>query len=111
MFSCFLDTRRITVGKTLVFSVDVGVSTTGYTIDGFLFFDKHVPGEYLYRNTVTVRATPQEKGWSIRYNLTDDQWSENPGKPVEEDEAGWYVPLSSDKGFRARLRLQPMTWS
>lgn len=112
LFSCFLDTRKITVGKTtLVFSVDVGVSTTGYTIDGFLFFDKHVPGEYLYRNTVTVRATPQAKGWSIRYNLTDDQWSEDQGKPVEEDAQGWYVPLSSDKGFRGRLRLVPMAWS
>ena len=111
LFSTFLDRKKITSGQTIVFSVDLAVSTTGYEIDGFLFLDKHVPGEYLFRNTVTVRALPKDDGWSIRYNMTDDQWSEQTGTPAKEDEGGWYIPLTSAKGFSGKLRLSPRAWN
>lgn len=107
LFSAYLDTRNITVKRstTLVFSVELAVSTTDYEVDGFLFFDQHVPGEYLFRNTVVVRATMEEGGWKLRYVFADDNWSEKTGTLVENDAAGSFIPLTSAKGFKGKLRL------
>ena len=71
---------RITVGRTIVFAVELTVSTTDYVIDGFLFLDQRIEGEYLFRNTLTIRATQSGSNWSLRYNLSDDSWSEARGK-------------------------------
>ncbi len=111
LFSAFLDRRRITTGKTLVFSVELGVSTTGYEIDGRLFLKQHLPGEYLFRNTIVVAAAETKDGWSIRYNLADEEWGEDKGTPAERDAKGWSIPLSSQKGFKGRLRLRPRAWN
>ncbi len=108
-FSAFLDSARITTGRSLVFSVELAVSTTGYTIDGVLFLDKHIPGEYLFRDTVTVHATPGKDGWSVRYTLADEQWGEGRGRKAESDAGGFRIPLWTLKGFRAKLRLQGRT--
>jgi len=106
LFSAFLDTRRITVGKTVVFSVELAVSSTGYTIDNVLWLDQHVEGEYLYRDTLTLRATPGDAGWTVRYNRTDERWSEGGGTVAEADGDDFIVPLTSAKGFRGGLRLK-----
>lgn len=106
LFSAFLDSRRITTGRSLMFSVELAVSTTGYTIDGRLFLDHHVPGEHLFRDTVTVRLTRAADGWSVRYALTDGKWGEAQGRKAEEREGGFVIPLSSSKGFKARLWLR-----
>jgi hypothetical protein len=106
LFSAFLDTRRITVGKTVVFSVELAVSSTDYTIDNALWLDQHVEGEYLYRDTLAIRATPGATGWTVRYNRTDERWSEGGGTTAEADGDDFIVPLSSAKGFKGRLRLK-----
>ena len=107
LFSAFLNTRNITVkgSHTMVFSIELAVSTTDYVIDGILFFDQHVPGEYLFRNTVVVRATKDGDSWTLRYVLSDDKWSENTGTLLETDAIGQFIPLHSPKGFKAKLRL------
>lgn len=106
LFSTYLDSRRVTVGKTLVFSVELAVSTTGYTIDKAFWLDQHVEGEYLYRDTLTIRATPGDEGWTVRFNRTDERWSENTGTVAETEGDDYLVPLSSAKGFKGRLRLR-----
>ncbi|OVE77762.1 hypothetical protein BVX99_01695 [bacterium F16] len=111
LFSTFLDERLIHNGKTLVFSVDLGISTTGYEFDGFLGFDHHIPGEYLFRNTVTVRATKSGDSWSIRYILSDESWAESRGRKAKEDADGFYIPLKTTKGFKGKLRLKAEPWS
>lgn len=111
LFSVFLDTRKITTGRTIVFSVEVIVSSTDYVIDGVLFFDERVEGENLFRNTITIRATINSGSWNVRYVMADDNWSENRGRDVEEDEDGWYIPLSSQKGFQGKLRLKYKNWT
>ncbi len=111
LFSVFLSTKNITVGNTVVFTVDVSVSTTGYEINGFLFLNQHLPGENLYRNTLTIRATPQKDGWSLRYNLTDDTWGEARGREVKQDEDGFFIPLESAKGFKGKLYLIAQPWN
>ena len=109
LFSTFLDTARITVGRTLVFSIDLAVSTTGYTVDGTSVTRRHIPGENLYRNNVTIRATLAEDGWNLRYVLADDHWGESRGTDAPRDGEDWLIPLSSPKGFEGRLRLTART--
>lgn len=106
LFSTFLDSARITVGRTLVFSADVVVSATDYEVDGVLMFRRHIPGENLFRDTVVIRATRQEDGWRLRYNLGDESWGEGLGRDAE----GTYIPLRSRKGFVGRLRLDIQPW-
>jgi len=110
LFSAFLDTRNITTGNTVVFTVELTVSTTGYTIDNTLWLDQHVEGEYLYRDTLTLRASLGDDGWTLRYNRTDEAWSESTGHKAEQDAQGMYIPLSSKKGFKGRLRLTTAAW-
>ena len=105
LFSVFLDRSKIEIGKTLVFGVELSVSTTEYEVDGFLFFDRTIQGEYLFRNTLVIRATPDEEGWKVRYNLLDDAWGESRGKEAQFDGNGFIIPLKSAKGFEANLRL------
>lgn len=105
LFSAFLDTRKIVnKGKTVVFSVELAVSSTGYTIGGRIW-NQHLEGEYLFRDTLTLRATATDDGWNLRYLLTDEQWSDGLGKSAEQDNGNYVIPLSSEKGFEGRLRL------
>jgi hypothetical protein len=106
LFSLFLDSRKVTHGQTIVLSADVTVRTTEYRIDDRLFLDRRIPGEHLYRENLTIRLTPQDEGWNIRYVLTDERWGEQRGSVVQEDERGPFIKLQSPKGFRAALRLR-----
>lgn len=111
LFSTFLNRRNIAVGKAVVFSAELGVSTTGYSVDKKLWFDRQIPGEYLFRDTVSIRATHNDNGWDLRYNLTDSSWGENRGSAVATDDRGIYIPLSSRKGFKGKLRLMTQDWA
>lgn len=111
LFSCFLDTARITRGKTVVFSLDLAVSATEYEIDGNLFTRRRIPGEFLYRDTLCIRATRNDQGWRIRYNRMDEHWAEKLGIDAEQDAQGVWIPLSSKKGFRGKLRLDISAWA
>lgn len=111
MFSAFLQSKNITVGKSIVFSVDLAVSTTEYEIDGFLFFDKTIPGEYLYRNTVVLRISSGVDGFKVKFGFSDDSWGESTGSEIKQDDKGMYVPLTSKKGFNAKLRLIVKPWN
>lgn len=111
LFSVFLDSRKITHGTTLVFSVDLVVSSTGYEIEEKFRLDRHIPGEHLFRDAVIIRARKTEKGWSLRYNLSDETWGEGRGRELETDADGPWVPLESRKGFKGRLRLTIGRWA
>lgn len=104
LFSAFLDTRKVVKGRTVVFSVELAVSSTGYTIGGRIW-DQHLEGEYLFRDTLTLRATPAGDGWNLRYLRTDESWSDGLGTLAEQDGDAYLIPLSSEKGFRGQLRL------
>lgn len=52
------------------------MATTGYTIDDKLWFDGHVDGEYVFRDTLVVRATQTDDGWNVRYWFPDERSSE-----------------------------------
>ncbi len=106
LFSVFLDTQRVEAGRTLVFAIDLAVLSTDFAIDGRWFSRQRIPDEYLFRDKLVIRATRKGDDWLLRYVLADSQWGESRGRLVERDEQGWYVPLSTAKGFKARLRLE-----
>lgn len=114
LFSTFLDTRKITAdvkdnadSETLVFSIDLAVSSTEFEVDGALFLDEHIPGEHLYRHLIVVHATPADDGWQVQYRLGENK---REMKEVEQDEKGMYIPLTSEEGFIAKLRLVAREW-
>jgi hypothetical protein len=105
MFSTFLDTRKITRGSTMVFTVELVISATDYEIDGRLFFDRTIPGENLYRQTLCVRATSTDSGWRVRCNHADDEWGEKLGSELSLSDGRFAVPISSRKGLKGSLKL------
>lgn len=112
MFTAFLDTSRIAKGRTMVFSADLTVSATDYEIDGFAFFNRTIPGEYLYRNQLVIRVTLDGDQFRPRYLLGDDDWGEtNGGRDLKKDDDGYFIPLSSKKGFRGKLRFLFAPWN
>lgn len=110
LFSVFLDSSKITHGRTLVFTIDIVVRTTEYRIDRMLFLDRRIPEENLYREKLTVRATISDDGWNIRWIPTDEEWGEKLGKEIKSDAKGVYIPLSSKKGFEGKLYLDIQPW-
>lgn len=125
LFSVFLDSRRITAGSEIAFSIELAVCNAGYEIDGALFLKNHIPGEYLFRNTLVLFAKPGEDGlWRLRYVWGDDQWAGGPKTRAELDSARsraigivqqapdvFSVPLSSAKGFAAELKIALSAWT
>lgn len=105
LFSAFLDSKKITQGRTLVFNLELAVSATGYTIDSRLW-KSHVEGEYLFRDTLTLRLTRTPDGFNLRHLSADERWSEGAGVLAERLRDGYLIPLASGKGFRGHLYLQ-----
>ncbi|MCC5865557.1 MAG: hypothetical protein JJU31_10590 [Wenzhouxiangella sp.] len=105
LFSAFLDTSKITRGKTMVFTVELVISATDYVLDGILFFDRTIPGENLYRQNICVRATRTDEGWRVRCNLVDDEWGEKLGRELELSDGRYVLPIKSAKGLAGSLML------
>lgn len=87
-----------------MFTVELAVSSTGYNIDGRLW-GGHVEGDYLYRDTLTLRLRRTQEGFVVRYLSSEEKWSEATGALAEQAGDGFRVPLRSAKGFRAELKL------
>ncbi len=105
LFSTFLDTSKISHGRTMVFTIELVISATDYVIDGVLFFNRSIPGENLYRQTICVRATQAEQGWRVRCNLVDDEWGEKLGRELDFVDGCFVVAIKSAKGVEGSLRL------
>lgn len=109
LFSVFLNTKKITSGRTMVFTIDLAIKTTDYRISGNLFTRQRIPEENIFRDKITIRATRSQSGdpepWKIRYNLTDEEWGEKRGHDAVVDGGEVYVPLKSKKGFQGKLIL------
>ncbi len=108
LFSIFLDTRKIEAGRTMVFTVDLAVRTTEYRISGNLFTRQRIPEENLFREKITIRAIPSENDWSLRFNLTDEEWGENRGHSSNPVNGAFTIPLKSRKGFSGKLLIEPV---
>ena len=122
LFSVFLDSRRILAGSEIAFSIELAVCNAGYEVDGALFLKHHIPGEYLFRDTLVVFAKPGDGGqWRLRYAWANEQWSGGPKTQAELDGVTvggigqhpsnvFTVPLASPKGFAAELKIALSGW-
>ncbi len=108
--SIFLDSAKITSGKTMVFTVDLAVRSTDFWVDGFLSINRRIPDENLYRDNIVLNVALNKDGWTLRYVESDDNWGENRGTELSRDENGFYIPLSNRKGFRAKLYFDVSAW-
>jgi hypothetical protein len=108
--SIFLDSAKITSGTTMVFTVDLAVRSTDFMVDGFLSINRRIPDENLYRDKIVLNVSLHNNGWTLRYVESDDTWGENRGTELSHDEAGYYIPLSNRKGFRAKLYFDLTSW-
>ncbi len=125
LFSTYLSAANRTRkrrGGALVFSVYIGVRVPDYEVDGALWFDDHIEGSYLFRDTLTLAAVPPGKnsdGWRVRWGLD----SERPGQvsrnadtkrveSSEESEMEFLIPLVSKSipGMKATLALKTTPW-
>jgi hypothetical protein len=63
-------------GHTLAFAADICVRATEYEVDGLLFFKNHFEGVYLFRDMVTLEATPPltpDGDWRIEYQFANQR--------------------------------------
>ncbi len=125
LFSVFLDTRNILAGSELAFSLDLAVATAGYEIDDALVFKTHIPGEYLFRDTLVLYGKVDDAGtWSVRYVWSDHHWASGPKNDanmadtdrdriaaLHPDADTFLIPVESDKGFKAVLNLSMSGWN
>lgn len=121
LFNVFLDrNQRVDPTRpTLAFALDLCVRVPEYTVDGFLFLKNHFEGDYLYRDLITVEATPPatSKGqWKVAYGFASRR-----GEPMraaelikEADGAVVFgIPIEQPRppGIRATLRIVTQLWS
>ncbi|ABW67776.1 lipase family alpha/beta hydrolase [Desulfosudis oleivorans] len=108
--SIFLDSSKITSGKTMVFTVDLTVRSTDFWVDGILSKKRRIPDENLYRDKIVLKVVLNKDQWTLRYIESDDNWGENRGTGLSRDDAGPYIPLANRKGFRAKLYFDVTSW-
>ena len=97
-----------------MFTVQLAVSTSSYEVGDTLLTKSHIPGEYLFRNTIQLSAIPPDDPkaqWKVRFVLTDTQWSGTSMQDADFKDGCYDIPLENDKGFKARLRLAPRPWN
>ncbi len=125
LFSVFLDTSKIMAGSEVAFSIEVAVSNAGYEVDGALFLKQHIPGEYLFRDTLVLFAKRDDAGeWKLRYVWTGQNWATGPKAAADlqqlsqksigitqQDPTVFTVPVQSGKGFKANLNISLSPWS
>jgi hypothetical protein len=124
LFSVFLDSSKIMAGSEVAFSIEVAVSTAGYEVDGALFLKQHIPGEYLFRDTLALFAKRDGDEWKLRYAWTNENWATGRKDPADlvrigqkangipqKSVSGFIVPLQSGKGFSAELNIALSPWA
>lgn len=95
----------------MVFTVDLALRSTDFTVNGILTINRRIPDENLYRDNIVLNVALNNNGWTLRYVESDDNWGENRGTELSRDKNGFFYILPSNrKGFRARLYFDVTTW-
>jgi hypothetical protein len=107
--------------SSLGFAVDLGVLVPEYEIDGSWWQDQHYKGSYLYRDSITIEATPttDESGkvaYKVRYGFnsnTPNQATKTADLEVQDGKYLCRIPVESGTtpGLKGRLVLTASEWS
>ncbi|MGE5319852.1 MAG: lipase family alpha/beta hydrolase [Hyphomicrobiaceae bacterium] len=119
LFSTFLDlSKRPPGSEEMMFTVQLAVSMITYAGEDTPSDDHFVPGEYLFRDTIVISATPppdKSASWQVGFVLADSAWSAKrepaAGQTDEQGQPYVAIPLQNDKGFKATLRLYGSHWA
>ena len=87
-------------------------------MDGLLFFKNHFEGGYLFRDMITLEATPPQTPdgkWKVRYrfeNQRDQDWREAPIRD-STDILTFEIPVEQPipPGIKARLIIETRFWN
>jgi hypothetical protein len=87
-------------------------------VDGLLFFTNHFEGGYLYRDMVTLEATPPQApdgDWRIVYQFASQRDQEPRFATVKEDAdvLTFEIPIEqpTPPGIKARLHVETRFWN
>jgi hypothetical protein len=119
LFNVFLDMKQRVdpTRNSLAFSADICVRVPEYTIDGFLFLKNHFEGGYLFRDLLTIEATPPataNDAWKIEYRFANQGNEPKQAEIVDtEDMLSFEVPIEQLKrpGIKATLRVETRFWN
>ena len=118
LFNVFLDRDQSQTGKTLAFAADVCIRATEYEVAGLLFFKNHFEGGYLFRDMVTLEATPPstpDGEWKIEYQFANRR--DQPPQTAKVTEGAevltFEIPIEqpSPPGIKARLHVETRFWN
>lgn len=121
LFNVFLDRgqRADPTRPSLAFALDLCVRVPEYTIDGFLFLKNHFEGDYLFRDLITLEATPpvsDKAAWKIEYAFASERRAPPREAAVirdDGDELTFAIPIMQPKapGIKATLRVVTRWWN
>lgn len=118
LFNVFLDRGQSQTGLTLAFAADICVRATEYEVDGRLFFKNHFEGGYLFRDMVTLEATPPstpDAEWRIAYQFANQRDEQPRFAPVKNDAGilSFEIPIeqATPPGITARLHVETQFWN
>lgn len=123
LFSTFLSAgARVKARRqSLGFSIDLGVLVPEYVVNGFLWRESHYRGSYLYRDTITIEATPTtgsigQDTYKIRYGYgsrTPNRVTATAEVTESSGDFRFEIPVQSKTtpGLKGRLALTARNWS
>ena len=119
LFNVFLDLDQSQTGKTLAFAADLCVRVPEYLVNRQLFFRNHFEGGYLFRDMVTLEATPpKNKGeaWTVDYQFASRQGEAPQQADIVKDTGKAFtfeVPVVQPNapGIKAKLRVTAKFWN
>ena len=101
--------------------MELGVRVPEYVVDGFLWREQHYRGSYLYRDTMTIEATPTVDGegrasYKIRYGFdsrTPNRATRSAELVETADGFRFEIPVASktQPGLTGRLVLTARRWA
>jgi hypothetical protein len=123
LFSTFLSTKAKVSKATpsLGFAIDLRVLVPEYEIDGSWWRDQHYKGSYLYRDSITIEATPATMGdgkttFAVQYGFDSKSPNRTTDAATVEAHDGKYIcriPIASGTtpGLKGKLVLTAKMWS
>lgn len=108
--SVFLDSERITEGKTIVLAVELAVDGIDFRIGRTRL--RRVPDDHLFREHLTLKITLHPTAPRVRFITSDTDWSDGRGRDVEfnPERQAYALPLNNKKGFKSTLWLTLRPW-